>query len=313
VIESEGLQLGIFSPIDVSHQRAVESEIRLLNVELEQRVVERTSNLQEALNSLQSMQNELVRSEKLASLGSLVAGIAHELNTPIGNSMTVSTTIEEYATVMVDELQSPRPRRSLLEQSVVAIQKGASILTRNLHRAATLVSSFKQVAVDQSSDNRRQFNLKVVLEEVMLTLESMYKKSSTAELSLAPEIVMDSYPGALAQVLTNFVANALAHGFDGRTSGVMRLSTRLLENDQVEIVFADDGVGIAQEHIGRVFDPFFTTKLGQGGSGLGMHIVYNLVTGVLGGELALHSELGHGVAITVTLPLVAGRARVLSR
>ncbi len=313
LIESGGEQLILFSPIDVTRQREIENEIRELNIQLEQRVRQRTINLEEAnqeladaLSSLKNMQGELLRSEKMAALGSLVAGVAHELNTPIGNSVTLASTLLENAQFTLDEIRNGKPRRAMLDQSLEAATKGAEILVRNLHRASELVTSFKQVAVDQSSNHRRRFDLHQVLEEVVLTLQPLYKKTPYAMiLELDENIVLESYPGPLGQIVTNFVTNSLAHAFEGRSEGYMKLVTRRASDDQVEIIFSDDGIGISPEYIARVFDPFFTTKLGQGGSGLGMHIVYNLVTGVLGGKIALDSQPGQGTTLTMTLPLLA--------
>ncbi len=193
----------------------------------------------------------------------------------------------------------------MLEQLSSAIVTGSDIIVRNLQRAATLVTSFKQVAVDQSSDLRRSFDVAQAIEEVVLTLEASYKGICTVETALAPGLVLDSYPGALIQVVTNLINNALIHAFDGKTPGTVRIATRPLDIATIEITVSDNGCGIDPEHLGRVFDPFFTTKLGQGGSGLGMNIVYNLVTGTLGGGIALQSEMGKGAVITLTLPVVA--------
>ena len=303
----------LISPIDVSRQREIENEIRELNIQLEQRVRQRTLNLEEAnhelgeaLGSLKNMQGELLRSEKMAALGSLVAGVAHELNTPIGNSVTVASTLQENADFMLNEIRSGHPRRAILAQSLEASAKGSEILVRNLQRAAELVSSFKQVAVDQSSNHRRSFDLRQALEEVLTTLEPMYKKTPyTLQLDLQPDIAVESYPGPLGQIITNFVTNSLAHAFDGRNHGSMRLATKRLDDQTIEVTFSDDGVGITQENLSRVFDPFFTTKLGQGGSGLGMHIVYNLVTGVLGGKISIQSQIGQGTVISMVLPTYA--------
>jgi PAS domain S-box-containing protein len=312
LFDADGENMAIFSPIDVTHQREIEQQIRELNTQLEERVRQRTAKLErsnlelaDAIESLKNAQGELLRSEKMAALGSLVAGVAHELNTPIGNSVTVSSTLNEWIQKMSEELAGPKPSRNVLVAGVAACVSGAEILVRNLDRAAELVMSFKQVAVDQSSNQRRSFDLRQSIEEVLLTLGPMYMKTQfKLEQHLAPNISMDSYPGALGQVITNFVTNALAHAFDGRTSGIMKIETRKLDGF-AEIVFSDDGVGIPDKYLERVFDPFFTTKLGQGGSGLGMHIVYNLVNGVLGGKIGLTSKVGEGTQITLTLPLQA--------
>lgn len=313
MLNSAGEQLVLFSPIDITRQREIETQIRELNIELEERVSQRTMNLikanqelEEALLSLQTMQSELLRSEKMAALGSLVAGVAHELNTPIGNSVTVASTMYEGTVEMLDEVRNGVARRSSLDRHLESCVKGAEILKRNLHRAAELVSSFKQVAVDQASNQRREFDLSQALEDVVITLEPLYKKTSfKLHLSLEPEIMLTSYPGPLGQIVTNFITNAIAHAFEGRSEGNMWLSTRLSDAKTAEISFRDDGCGIPEQFIERVFDPFFTTKLGQGGSGLGMHIVYNLVTGVLGGKIKLHSTPSEGTNITMLIPLIA--------
>ena len=312
VFDADGEPMAIFSPIDVTRQRAIEREIRELNTALEERVRQRTATLEQnnvelagALEKLREAQSELLRTEKMAALGSLVAGVAHELNTPIGNSVTVASTVHEAAQRLTAELTQPTPRRSALQSAAAACLKGAELLGRTLQRAAELVVSFKQVAVDQSSNHRRRFDLRQAIEEVLLTVEPMYMKTSfRVEHELAPSIIMDSYPGALGQIITNFISNALHHGFEGRDIGHMRIITRA-DATTVELDFIDDGVGIPAQFIERVFDPFFTTKLGQGGSGLGMHIVYNVVTDILGGKVQLESTVGVGTRIHVSMPLIA--------
>jgi signal transduction histidine kinase len=203
------------------------------------------------------------------------------------------------------EFTAEQPRRSRITPLLTSIQQGADILVRSLERAAALISSFKHVAVDQSSDQRRDFDLKDTVEELVLMLASMYRGQHRIELDLSTGVQMDSYPGALTQVLTNFISNAVAHAFSDGQHGLMRISSRLMADEQVEIVFSDDGCGIAAEDLDHVFEPFFTTKLGQGGSGLGMSIVYNLVTGVLGGGISLASSIGSGTRLHLVLPLKA--------
>ncbi|HEY0845241.1 MAG TPA: ATP-binding protein [Noviherbaspirillum sp.] len=300
----------------IKRLRATENEIRALNAELEERVHARTRSLEksnaelaQALASLQNMQNELIRSEKMAALGSLVAGVAHELNTPIGNSVTVASTLMEQTEAMLIDEREGRLRRSIFDRYLENAATGTELLLRTLQRASELVSSFKQVAVDQSSDQRRRFDLQHVLQEVAVTLAPTYKKTPyKLVLDLAPDIELDSFPGPLGQVITNFITNSLTHGFEERDTGTMRLATRKLDGEQAEIVFSDDGIGIPDENQKRVFDPFFTTKLGQGGSGLGMNIVYNLVTNVLGGKITLRSAPGKGTTLVVVLPLHAPEA-----
>ena len=303
-------QLIIFSLIDVTRQRAMEQEVRDMNQELERRVQTRTEKLEEAnrdlstaLASVNSMQNELVRAEKMAALGSLVAGIAHELNTPIGNSVTVGSALQDHVQVLANTIEKGELRRSTLQEFVDNATRGTDILMRSLLRASQLIGSFKRVAVDQSSDQRRQFDLQTTLREVCLTLEPMYKnKPFPLTMELPEGVSMDSYPGALGQLITNLVSNALQHGFENRTSGQMRLFAETAPNERIILHFTDDGVGMSEDTRNRVFDPFFTTKLGQGGSGLGMNIVYNIVHEVLGGSVEVTSILGAGTHITVNLP-----------
>lgn len=307
---SNAEQLLIFSPLDISHLRNVESQLRTLNTQLEEKVLERTQSLasanqelEQALNTMKAMQDEMFRSEKMAALGYLVAGISHELNTPIGNSLMVASTIHDFMQTLADEIKTGQLRKTRLLQLVEDSKKGADILLRNLQRAAQLIFSFKQVAVDQSSDQYRLFDLKSNIEEVIITLEPIYKRTNyQLSLELQEGIPMESYPGALAQILTNTINNAVSHGFEGRDRGQMVLCAKELNEKDIEIIFKDDGAGISPEDIKRVFDPFFTTKLGQGGSGLGLHIVYNLVTEVLGGSVSLESEVNHGTQLRFVLP-----------
>lgn len=302
-----------FTLVDITRQRQVEQEIRELNQQLEARVQARTERLEVAnhdlsvaLASVQAMQTELVRSEKLAALGSLVAGVAHELNTPIGNCVTVGSTLQHQVEELAQAYADGELRRSSLQSYIEDARRGTDILMRALRRASELIGSFKRVAVDQSSDQRRSFDLPTTLREVCLTLEPMHKNTShRLALELPDALPMDSYPGAIGQLVTNFVSNALQHGFDGRANGQMRLQAQALDGQRVRLVFSDDGIGMREEVRRRVFDPFFTTKLGQGGSGLGMNIVYNIVREVLGGSIEIDSQPGAGTRITVELPMHA--------
>ncbi|MFZ6749441.1 PAS domain S-box protein [Undibacterium sp. Ren11W] len=309
----KGEDLFIFCIQDVTRQYQVEKEIRDMTLQLEDRVMQRTVKLEQAnqelanaMESLKYTQDELIRSEKMAALGALVAGVAHELNTPIGNSVTVASTLQDNTRELLSEIAAGKLRRSMLEEYLNHAAAGTEILMRSLGSARDLIGSFKQVAVDQASSQRRKFDLKTLLEEIVSTLSPMYKKGPyTLVMELSPNIQMDSFPGPLGQILANFLTNALTHGFDGREHGEMRLTTKLLNQEQLELVFSDNGVGISEADQKRVFDPFFTTKLGQGGSGLGMNIVYNITTGVLGGTIRLDSEPGRGTRIVLVLPVTA--------
>jgi len=275
-----------------------------LAVALQERT-QSNEELSRALEVLRDTQDELVSREKLAALGALVAGVAHELNTPIGNGMTSATTLRDL-TVDMQRKMNEGLKRSTLESYLQAATQGSEIIVRNLQRAAQLVNGFKQVAVDQTSSQRRQFALATVVEEIILTLQpSMAKLPYRLQYEIDPKIMLDSYPGPLGQVLTNLINNAILHGFDGLEQGVIQLRARASEGDRIELTVSDDGRGIPPAHIQHVFDPFFTTKLGRGGTGLGLNIVHGIVTGVLGGKILVSSELGQGAVFTLLLPLQA--------
>ena len=306
-------ELILFTLVDVTRQREAEREIRSMNLELELRVQARTEKLEiannelsSALASVQAMQTELLRSEKLAALGSLVAGVAHELNTPIGNSVTVGSTLQYQVADLGHAFERGELRRSTLVSFLENASHGTDILMRALTRASELIRSFKRVAVDQSSDQRRVFDLQITLREVCLTLEPMYKNTPfDLTLALPDTVEMDSFPGALGQLITNFVSNALQHGFEDRDHGQMHIRAVASRPDRVTLQFSDDGIGMSHDTRNRVFDPFFTTKLGQGGSGLGMSIVYNIVHDVLGGSIEIASSPDAGTLITVQIPVCA--------
>lgn len=290
---------------DITEKHRYEENILQLNATLEHRVEDRTRELTDALGQLRAAQSELVRTEKMSALGSLVAGIAHELNTPIGNSLTVASTLQDHANHFADGI-SKGLTRSRLDEFVANTQQGAGILMRGLQHAAELVSSFKQVAVDQTSLNRRTFDLHSTVTEILLTLGPSIRKSTHVVVSDIPaDIVMDSFPGPLGQVLTNLINNALLHAFEGREHGTVSIRAAMDGPERIQLLVSDDGGGIAHGHLARVFDPFFTTKLGQGGSGLGLNIVYNLVTKTLGGTIHVASAPGEGATFSMSLPLKA--------
>ena len=308
-------RLMLMMTVDITEQRRVERELQQLNAELEQRVDTRTEELRLAnqrlestVLNLQRAQEQLVESEKLAALGNLVAGVAHELNTPIGNGVMAITTLgerlREFRAVPRDAM-----RYSDLQRFAEAVEMACSISLRNLQRAAALVSSFKQVAVDQTSSQRRSFALREVVDEVLLTLQPTLRGThSRIELQVPDDLVLDSYPGALGQVLTNLVSNAVTHAFDGREGGIITISAAAGEGDEIAFSVADNGRGIPEALQKKVFEPFFTTKLGQGGTGLGLHIVFNAVTHVFGGQISLRSQPGQGSVFELRLPRVAPAA-----
>lgn len=244
-----------------------------------------------------------VQAGKLAALGALVAGVAHELNTPIGNGLMVASALEDKAREFAVSMESGL-RRSALDQFITETQFASSLLVRNLTRAGNLVSNFKQVAVDQANSPRRVFELHAVVAETVLMLASAIRNSGCQIVTdIDHRLVLDSYPDPLGQVLVGLLNNAMVHGFGLGHPGTISVKARAVGEHDVEITVRDDGRGIDPNHLGRIFDPFFTTRLGQGGSGLGLHIVHNLVTGVLGGRIEVHSALGAGAEFRLRLPL----------
>lgn len=262
--------------------------------------------LAEAALHASETQRYLIQTERLAALGGLVAGVAHEISSPIGTSLTVASTLAHRTTGFADQIASGKVRRALLVEYADGCRSAADQLVANLQRAGGLVQSFKQVAVDRSSDDRRTFDLKLATEQVIASLRPRLVKSHSSVVVEIPfDITLDSYPGAYGQVLTNLTFNAVTHGFSDRPSGQMLVKARRLAMHQVEITFSDDGSGIPEDVQRRVFDPFFTTRRAQGSTGLGLSIVYNLVTQQLGGRITLVSAPGKGTTVCMTLPLTA--------
>lgn len=292
-----------------------QSEIEQLNSELEKRVAERTKALSEALTRLEDTQHHLIHAEKLASLGALVAGVSHELNTPVGNALTVITTLADKQQDFNQVLAQGSLRKSDLETFVANVQEAQSLTSRNLRKAADLIQSFKQVAIDQTSYQRRHFNLLATVEEVLMTIQPMLRPVNVQIVTdIAPDINLNGFPGPLGQVITNLIANALTHAFDEASSAPL---IRILAYPSDNLAWLcleveDNGKGIAPEHIKKVFDPFFTTRLGKGGSGLGLHIVHNLVTGILGGRIVIDSELMRGTKFIMKLPKEAPNADAMA-
>lgn len=248
----------------------------------------------------------LARNDRMASLGSLVAGVAHEINTPLGNALMVASSIADGVEAVQRDVNAGSLKRSQLLSLLGAVRESSQMLQRNLQRAATLIQNFKQVAVDQTSDRRRSFDLAEVMEELNITLQPRLKQTPhQMVVDVAPGLAMDSYPGALGQILTNLVENALLHAFDEHPGGLIHIHGQSLDGDRVLLQISDNGSGIPEAVRPRVFDPFFTTKLGQGGSGLGLSIVLNLVQDLLGGELHVHSRPGGGTTFEINLPCVA--------
>ena len=285
----------------LEYSGTLESKVRQRTQELESV----NQNLEAALHNVNSAQTELARVERMAALGSMVAGVAHELNTPLGNCLLVASTLEEETRHLLQMVEAGQIRRSDLTRYAVTALDSTKLLLRGLQQSAHLVGDFKQVAVDQSSAQRRKFGLLVMLQELSALLHSSLRKTPyTLELDIPEDIQLDSYPGLLGQVFTNLVNNSVIHGLEGRTEGHM-LCKAVKMGDHVMVIFSDDGKGIPAEIINRIFEPFFTTKFGQGGSGLGLSITFNIITNVLGGTIHVSSVPNRGSTFEIKLPLVA--------
>jgi signal transduction histidine kinase len=256
---------------------------------------------------LRATQQNLIDAERLAALGGLVAGVAHEVNNPIGISLTVASSFERRSLQFQEELKSQTAlRRSQLEEFVRVCVDAAQQLVGNLSRAGELIASFKQVAVDRSHAERRLFDLQEATEQIVASLRPALKKSLvTLEINVPEGLMVDSFPGAYGQVLTNLFLNAANHGFPDGRSGTIRIDARPRGSDEIEIIFTDDGAGMSADVMRQAFDPFFTTRRNEGGTGLGLHIVYNLVTQQMGGRMMLESKPGQGTTFRIIMPRAA--------
>ena len=260
---------------------------------------------EKALDDLREAQQSLIAAEKLAALGGLVAGVAHEVNNPIGISLTVASSFARRCEEFAKEVGVGPLRRSRLDEFLEGGRDAANQLVSNLQRAGELVQSFKQVAVDRSHADRRPFDLRESTDQIVASLRPVLKKSQiTLTVDVPAGIVMDSYPGSYGQVLTNLFLNSVVHAFPDGRAGTVIVEARQVRDD-VDIFVSDDGVGMSEEIQRRAFDPFFTTRRNEGGTGLGLHIIFNLVTQQLGGRLAFESRLGWGTRFRITLPRVA--------
>ncbi|UOD31294.1 histidine kinase [Massilia violaceinigra] len=258
----------------------------------------------QAMHDLRQTQESLLQAERLASLGSLVAGVAHEINTPVGIALTSASVLKAATDELELAVNGAGLKKSDILRYVETASESARLIMNNAYRAAHLIHSFKQIAVDQTSEARRPFGLHEYIEEIVSSLQPKLKKTPIALVLNCPDdIVLDSYPGAFAQVITNLTLNCVEHAFDVDTAGEIMISARL-DGEMVELHVKDDGRGIAPDVLDRIFDPFFTTRRGQGGTGLGLNIVYNLVVKQFVGTIAVSSTLGQGTHFTLRIPRV---------
>ncbi|MEO5377934.1 MAG: HAMP domain-containing histidine kinase [Magnetococcus sp. DMHC-6] len=267
---------------------------------------EKMAQINEALRTSLTMvkrtQSQLVESEKMAALGNLVAGVAHEINTPVGIGVTAASFLDRKTRECQEQLQNQSLKRSALEEYFSVARETSEMILSNLRRAADLIRSFKQVAVDQTSQELRSFAMKEYIEQILWSLKPQLKKTNHLVHIQCPEaLILHSYPGAFSQIITNLVINSLNHAFQEKPNGTIHMKVHR-ENDHIVLLYQDDGCGIDPTIQDRIFDPFFTTKRGQGGSGLGLNVVYNLVTQTLEGGISCQSASGQGVTFTIRFP-----------
>jgi PAS domain S-box-containing protein len=295
---------------DITELRQAEAQLEQMNRRLESMVVDRTRELIDAnealknsLADLRRTQNQLIESEKLASLGGLVAGVAHEINTPVGVGVTAASFLREKTEEIANLVANNQLKRSELENFVNLSLESTDLLLANLERASNLIKSFKMISADQSTDQRRIFGLKAYLEEVFVTLRPADKRLHVqVRVEGDAGLEISGYPGALAQIVTNLFMNSCVHGFEGQTSGLIQLKFHT-EGERLVLVYSDDGRGMDDPVVKHVFEPFFTTRRDLGGTGLGMNIVFNLVRRKLGGNIEAWSRPGEGVRFTINVPL----------
>jgi signal transduction histidine kinase len=290
--------------------KPLDDNIFLNRVRHYQHLQDRENRLMIALTDMRSMQDNLLQSEKLSALGAMVAGVSHELNTPLGNSKLAVSTLYDRLNDLNKNYIAGNIKRSTIEGFLKESLDIIVLANRSIDRALNLVTTFKQVAIDQTSEQRRHFNLATVVNETVSSLKPTYKYDPWKFIIDVPAgIEMDSYPGPLEQIIINLIQNSIRHGFEGLDHGSITISAKLadddasIKNNYVVIQFTDDGLGIAPENIGRVFDPFFTTQLGRGGSGIGLNITHRIATSLLGGNIRVESKREEWTTFTLTIPL----------
>ncbi len=281
--------------IDISERKRSEQETR-----------DARDTAEAALRHLRETQNSLIEAQKLVALGRLVAGVAHEINSPVGTSLTVASSLARKGELLASELALGRLRRSSLDDFIATVRDASAQLQDNLNRAAELIQSFKQVAADRNNPDLRTFDLGDLTEQVAMGLRpALPKHNVTLNVRCQPTLSMNSYPGSYGQVLTNLFLNSIAHAYPDGQRGMIEIKVNASGANDVEIVFTDDGCGMSPDVRRQAFDPFFTTRRHQGCTGLGLHIVYSIVTDRLGGRLDLDSEPGKGTNVRLVLPRTA--------
>jgi len=289
--------------------KPLDDNILLNRIRHYQHLKERENRLLTAMTQMRSMQDNLLQSEKLSALGAMVAGVSHELNTPLGNTKLALSTLLDRINDVNKLYLSGSLKRSNIEEFIKESQDIATLASRSVERALNLVVTFKQVAIDQTSERQRLFDLATIIRETITSLSPSYKHDPWQFVIDIPDgIQMDSFPGPLEQIIINMVQNSIRHGFDGRDHGCITIRASVEESgtdyraNSAIITFSDDGAGIAPGNLEKIFEPFFTTRLGRGGSGIGLNITRRIATTILGGTIDVQSELGVGTSFTLKIP-----------
>ncbi|MBF0473466.1 MAG: hybrid sensor histidine kinase/response regulator [Nitrospirae bacterium] len=269
----------------------------------------KNKELESTLDELKTSQERLVQSEKMASLGLLVAGVAHEINTPVGVCTTAISHLHKMTKEITTSLNEQKMKKSDLTQFLTDSNEYCDIITKNLFRTSELVKSFKMVSADQTSSEKRVFNVKSYIEDILLSLSPKLKVTThKLEINCPNDIEIDSYPGAFAQIITNLIMNSLIHAYSQEDSGIITIAITSNESE-IFIDYSDNGKGIPEENLKKIFDPFFTTKRGSGGTGLGLHVVYNIICQTLKGGISCESVLGKGTTFKINLPKILNIAQ----
>lgn len=281
---------------DITKRKRAERRIMQLNESLEERVEQRTRELKEARDTL-------VETEKMASLGNLVAGVAHEINTPVGIGVTAITHLAERLETLNEAYKNGALTQEDLESFLDSSKEATQIVEQNLSRASELIRSFKMVAVDRNMEEMRSIDLRPYIDDVLLSLKPQLKqKKHKIHFECADDLQIVTYPGGVGQIITNLVTNAVTHAFEDTKGGEMWLRVVDDSHGRIRLVFRDNGKGINPDFKERIFDPFVTSNRAGGGTGLGLHIVHNLVTQTLQGTIQVHSEEGKGTTFEICIP-----------
>jgi signal transduction histidine kinase len=292
----------ILLSINIQKRKKVELKLQESEKNLEITVERRTQELKSTIESLQKAQEQLVYSEKMSALGGLVAGVSHEINTPIGLGLTGITHFLDITKKIIKDYKKENLSQEEFEQYLEDAEVLANVIFTNLNRSAELVRSFKQISVDQTSEAKRSFNLKDYTQEILLSLTNLTKKRDIKFDLQCDDINIDSYPGAYSQIITNLIANALNHAFGKKDIGEVFIGVKQIK-DKVSIVFKDNGKGISEENIDKIFNPFFTTNREFGGTGLGLNIVYNIVKTTFNGSITCTSTPQIGTQFDIELTI----------